>query len=100
MQRQLFQISSFILAVGVLGCSSTKWTHPTLGESDFYKDRALCEQYAQVSNPIRTQPQNPYLDQYQQVNQSASNAGAQFGRAIGMNAAFNSCMSAKGYRKE
>jgi hypothetical protein len=99
MLRHLLQITTFILALGLLGCSSTKWTHPTLGESDFYKDRELCNQYANVSNPNTAPPYNPYLDPIQQANASMYAGGANLGRAIGMNAAFNSCMSAKGYRK-
>jgi hypothetical protein len=100
MQSQLRQISTSILVLGLLGCSSSKWTHSTLNESDFHKDRALCEEYAKVSNPDRTQQYNPYLNPNQQVNQSAANAGQQFGRAFGMQASFNNCMNAKGYRKE
>ena len=92
------QITTFILALGLLGCSSTKWTHTTLGESDLYKDRALCERHAEILNPNRTQPNNPYLDQNQQANQSASNTGDKFGRALEIQTAFNSCMSAKAKR--
>jgi len=99
MQRYFSQITTFILVLFLLGCSPTMWRHPTLSESDFYKDRALCEQYAEVSNPNRTQPYNPNLDGIQQANQSAYDAGANLGRAFGIKAAFDSCMSAKGYLK-
>jgi len=100
MQRHLLQITTFILALVLLGCSSTKWTHPTLGESDFFRDRELCNQYANVSNPNTAPAYNPYLDPIQQANAMSYAGGANLGRAFGIQASFNSCMSAKGYRKE
>jgi hypothetical protein len=100
MQRHLRKITIFVLSLGLLACSSTKWTHPTLGESDFYKDRDLCNQYANVSNPDTSPSYNPYLDNMQQAKASMNAGGANLGRAFGISASFNSCMSAKGYRKE
>jgi hypothetical protein len=86
----------FVLA----GCETTKWWHPTLGESDFYRDSALCNQYAAVSNPSNAPAFNPYLTPIQQANAMAYSGGADMGRAYGMSVAFQNCMLAKGYRKQ
>lgn len=100
MQKLLVKFPTLLLALSVLGCSSTRWTHPSLSESDFYRDRELCSQYANVQNPNTAPPYNPYLDPIQQASASSYAAGANFGRALGMQSSFNSCMYAKGYRKE
>jgi hypothetical protein len=88
-----------VLATVLVGCASTSWNHPTLSESDFYRDSEDCNQYAQATNPVRTTPYNPYLDSIQQANQSAANAGAQLGRAFGVQSSIENCLLGKGYRK-
>lgn len=100
MQRLQLQICAFVVAIGLFGCSSTKWTHPTLGENDFYRDRELCNQYANVSNPNTAPPYNPYLDPIQQANAMSYAGGANLGRAFGIQASFENCMLSKGYRKQ
>ena len=90
---------SILLMLGLVGCA-TKWGHSTNSENDFYSDQAQCNQEAQSSNPVTTQPFDPRLQGFEQARQSMYNGGAQMGRAFGLAAAFNNCMMAKGYRKQ
>ena len=90
------------LLVGIFlltGCASTKWMHPTLSESDFYRDREDCNQYALATNPNTAPAYNPSLDPFQQANAMAYSGGANLGRAIAVQSSLENCLMGKGYRK-
>lgn len=91
----------FVLVCAFLStaCTTTRWVHPTLSESDFYRDREDCNQYAQAVNPNTAPPYNPNLDPYQQANAMAYAGGANLGRAYGLMASMENCLLGKGYRK-
>ena len=88
-----------LLLVVISGCA-TKWTHSSNTESDFYVDRAQCNQEANNNNPLTTQAYDPTLTAFQRSDQAIYNGGAQLGRAFGIKASFSNCMMAKGYSKQ
>jgi hypothetical protein len=92
------QMVLFLIPTLILGCGATKWSHPSLTENDFYRDRELCSRYASSVNPDRSLPFDPYLDPMQQSQVGYANAGSQFGRALGMESSFKNCMYGKGWR--
>lgn len=93
------KIFSILMLFVLSGCSTT-WMHSSNSENDFYRDQAQCSQQAQASNPITSQPFDPRLDPFQRASQDMHNAGANLGRAIGIQGNFSNCMMAKGYRKQ
>jgi hypothetical protein len=97
--RKIAYLTFLLLISFVTGCASTSWNHPTLSESDFYRDREDCNQYAQVANPVNATPYNPYLTPLQQAQAAQYNGGANLGRAFGVQSSFENCLLGKGYRK-
>ena len=95
-------MNKFIVVIPLLllsACSSTKWTHRSNTEQQFYMDRASCSNESQRNTPSTAAPYNPYLDPMQQANQNMYNAGANAGRAFGVQQYFETCMYARGYVK-
>jgi hypothetical protein len=87
-----------ISVVGLLaGCAAPTWHHPSNSEYDFNRDKAVCSMEAERANPSSAVPFDPRMNAMQQAQASSYNAGANMGRAFGVQNYFNSCMTAKGY---
>jgi hypothetical protein len=98
----MWKANWFVLLVGInllSGCASTNWMHPSLSESDFYRDREDCNQYAQATNPVRTTPITPNLEGFQLAQAGIANGSSNMARAFGVQSSFENCLLGKGYRK-
>ena len=96
MKKLIYLVACLFLA----GCAGTKWSHSSNNENDFYRDRAMCSNEANLVTPNTAAPYNPYLTPMQQANQSNYNAGANFGRAVSLQTYFENCMISRGYYKQ
>jgi hypothetical protein len=84
--------------VGVLtGCAAPMWNHSTNSEFDFNRDKAVCSMEADRANPSAAIPFDPRMDPMQRASTNMHNAGANMGRAFGVQGFFNNCMLSKGY---
>ena len=87
--RNIQSISlTLVLAMVLVGCASTSWNHPTLSESDFYRDREDCNQYAQATNPVRTTPITHNLEGFQLAQAGIANGSSNMARAFGVQSSF------------
>lgn len=80
-------------------CAATQWSHSSRGPSEFYQDRASCENEARSANPTVASYYDPRLTPIQQSQKDTYVAGQNLGAALSAKSYFENCLYGKGYFK-